>query len=174
MTSDRFFEKVNVELVLGGKIRFAFLDGMHLFEFLLRDFINTERTCHRHSVIALHDCLPTDARYASRFQGDVAYRKDSAHPGWWAGDVWKVGVILKRFRPDLRIVALDASPTGLILVTSLDPKSDVLSVSYDKILDEFGSMTLEEFGVDSLMAELGIVSTMNFQTLEDVSRSLLV
>ena len=55
MASDRFFETYDPEALLGAKIDFAFLDGMHLFEFLLRDFINVERHCRRNSLIALHD-----------------------------------------------------------------------------------------------------------------------
>ncbi|MGB3146567.1 MAG: class I SAM-dependent methyltransferase, partial [Paracoccaceae bacterium] len=41
-TSDDFFASRLLDR-LGLKIDLAFLDGMHLFEYLLRDFINTER-----------------------------------------------------------------------------------------------------------------------------------
>jgi len=57
-TSDAFFEEQNPTEILGGPIDLAFLDGMHWFEFLLRDFINTERHCAPGSAIVMHDCLP--------------------------------------------------------------------------------------------------------------------
>jgi hypothetical protein len=65
MESDRFFDANDPEVLLGAKIDFAFLDGMHLFEFLLRDFINVERHCRRNSLIVLHDCVPTDLYFGS-------------------------------------------------------------------------------------------------------------
>src|SRR5690349_5859629 len=61
-TSDDFFEKHDVHEILGGRpIDMAFIDGMHLFEFALRDFINIERYCARGSVVLVHDCYPLDA-----------------------------------------------------------------------------------------------------------------
>jgi hypothetical protein len=36
----------------------AFIDGMHCFEFVLRDFINTERYMSWTSVIVFNDVLP--------------------------------------------------------------------------------------------------------------------
>src|SRR5687768_9949099 len=44
-TSDAFFRSFDPIGILGDKIELAFLDGMHLYEFLLRDFMNTERYC---------------------------------------------------------------------------------------------------------------------------------
>src|SRR5205823_2040722 len=43
-TSDEFFARHDVAQEFGGRpIDLAFIDGMHLFEFVLRDFINVER-----------------------------------------------------------------------------------------------------------------------------------
>ena len=138
----------------------------------LRDFYNTEKLCGNHSIIALHDCLPPDVRYTSRYEGDTNIRKDASHPHWWAGDVWKVPVILRRFRPDLHIVAVDAAPTGLILVTNLDPTSKVLESSYRAIVNEFSSLSLESMGLDKLSEELGVISTARLRTFEDIAQHL--
>ncbi|HET6606129.1 MAG TPA: class I SAM-dependent methyltransferase, partial [Rhodopila sp.] len=43
MTSDDFFAAHDPHSVLGGPIDLAFIDGMHLSEFVLRDFINVEQ-----------------------------------------------------------------------------------------------------------------------------------
>lgn len=60
MGSDDFFGQHSPSQILGRTIDMAFLDGMHRCEYLLRDFINTERHCKRNSIIALHDCLPVE------------------------------------------------------------------------------------------------------------------
>jgi len=117
MESDKFFSQYNPRCMMNCHIDFAFLDGKHWSEFLLRDFINTERNCHRNSIIALHDCLPVEAAIADRIPNQrptiVAHRA-----GWWAGDVWRTALLLKRKRPDLHMLTLDAKPTGLVLISN--------------------------------------------------------
>ena len=134
-TSDDFFRTCDPVAILGGKIDFAFLDGMHLFEFLLRDFINTERHCRRESTIVLHDCVPLDFVMTGRDMARVLSDPNARYPGWWTGDVWKTVDILLEHRPDLDIVALDAPPTGLVAIRNLDPASAVLAREYDDIVE---------------------------------------
>ena len=62
MTSDAFFEQIDPTVYLRQPIDLAFLDGLHHFEVLLRDFMNTERNCTPDSLILLHDCLPPHVR----------------------------------------------------------------------------------------------------------------
>jgi methyltransferase family protein len=119
MGSDRFFETYDPEALLGDRIDFAFLDGMHLFEFLLRDFINVERHCRRNSLIVLHDYVPTDLYLARRHREDEALRGTTRIVGGWCGDVWKMVLILREYRPDLRIYGFDAALTGMVIVTKL-------------------------------------------------------
>jgi len=147
-TSDDFFRDHDVRSIFPHGSDFAFLDGMHLFEFLFRDFTNTEKACHQRSLIALHDCLPLNARMAGR---QVALGKEG-EPWWdaWTGDVWKMIPVLKKYRPDLRVLFVDAPPTGLVLINNVDPKSSVLDNNYFSIVDEFSNLTLEEYGVEKL------------------------
>ena len=116
MPSDEFFRDYNPQQLLGDQIDLAFLDGMHRLEFLLRDFINTERACHARSTIFLHDCLPTNTLMAGRVQ-----LPNHA----WTGDVWPLLPILKKYRPDLRVRCADCPPTGLVIVDNLDPQSQI-------------------------------------------------
>jgi hypothetical protein len=114
----------------------AFLDGLHLFEFLLRDFMNTERVCDRNSLILLDDCLPITIEMAER-DYRPAERRDKETAVWWTGDVWKLLPILREYRPDLRIVPVDVNPTGSIVVSNLDPESTRLSECYPEILRRY-------------------------------------
>ncbi|HET9147188.1 MAG TPA: class I SAM-dependent methyltransferase [Acetobacteraceae bacterium] len=148
-TSNDFFARHDPRTILGGPIDLAFLDGLHQFDALLRDFANTERFCRPESVIVLHDCLPIDPLITNRRQ-DEHLRKDAVVPGWWAGDVWKMLVILKRLRPDLAIIALDAPPTGLVLVSRLDPANRVLSERSVTIIEEMMPVELKSFGTTRL------------------------
>jgi hypothetical protein len=137
MPSDEFFKSHDPRSILGSPIDFAFLDGMHLFEYLLRDFMNTERVCHEQSVVVLHDCVPLDIHMARREWWDAKRRALASHADWWAGDVWKILPVLWAYRPELEIEVLNAPPTGLVVIRGLDPASTVLSDHYEQIIAEF-------------------------------------
>ncbi len=168
MGSDRFFSSFDPELILGRKVDFAFLDGLHLAEFLLRDFINVERSCRTNSVVAIHDCIPLDAAMARRHEYGPDVTRSPRFPDFWTGDVWKVLVALRKFRPALQISILDAKPTGLALVTGLDPQSTVLSQHYYEIVDEFQTMSDED--AKAFVDTARLVPTRDCTTYEDVSR----
>lgn len=149
MTSDEFFARHDLASFLPQGVDLAFLDGMHQFEFLLRDFINTERHCRPGSIVLLHDCLPLNERMAERLpRNDPA--EAMATRDYWTGDVWRLLPILARYRPDLRILALDCPPTGLVACTRLDPGSTALDDAYQAIVDEFGALELSSFGLERL------------------------
>ena len=167
--SDEFFKMYDPTLILSRRLDLVFLDGMHWFEFLLRDFMNSELHCNPNSIIAIHDCLPLDLFSARRDIHDMTAQETSSHPGWWTGDVWKVVVILQRYRPELKITALDASPTGLILITGLDPGNTVLQDNYFKILDEFSSVDLSGVGIGNYFDSLEVKSTTSLATRSQMS-----
>ncbi|UPY36559.1 class I SAM-dependent methyltransferase [Sediminicoccus sp. KRV36] len=162
LPSDEFFAQYNVRNLFGRELDMAFLDGLHLFEFLLRDFYNTEIHCHSKSVILVHDLLPTDVGMSRR---DQRRPKDlpTRNPKRWAGDVWKLLPVLRKYRPDLRIICLDAPPTGLVLITGLDPTNRVLQENYDAILAEAAGLVLEEVGMANFVAHQRVWSTDSFQ-----------
>lgn len=149
-TSDDFFASGFLKK-LGIKPAFSFLDGMHLFEFLLRDFINTEANSRKDCVIALHDCCPSSFEMTTRDLDNLPY-------GDWTGDVWKVLVVLREYRPDLKITVLDCAPTGLVLVSNLSPTSQVLKKNYDAILAKYRDIDLQDYGPDKFYANLDYTS----------------
>lgn len=148
MGSDEFFRDYDPRAIFGAPVDVAFLDGMHRFEFLLRDFINTERVCDRNGVILIDDCLPVNLEMTERVHRPEA-RQDKALAGWWTGDVWKVVTILREYRPDLRITPVDVVPTGSIVVSNLDPSSTRLSDAYFEIIDRFTAQTLTPQGYEA-------------------------
>jgi hypothetical protein len=139
-TSDDFFALGRLKS-LKIKPNFSFLDGMHLFEYLLRDVMNAEAAGTTASIIALHDCCPFDHGMTTR---DL----DRMPKGPWTGDVWKLIPILQEYRPDLKLQVFDCAPTGLVLLSGLDPKSRTLRRNYDRIVNRYRDLTLEEFGPD--------------------------
>ena len=143
LASDAFFELVDLRQALGGSVDVAFIDGMHLFEFALRDFANLERVCTEDSVVVLHDCLPSDTAVAAR-----TWAKG------WTGDVWKLVICLRKYRPDLEITVVDVPESGLGIVRGLDPRSTVLNDRRDEVLRE-----LLPLDVDSLPG--GLEGTLN-------------
>ncbi len=157
MTSDAFFKQHSPNTILGGPIEMAFLDGMHLCEYLLRDFINVERYSRRNSVIVLHDCLPVEWPMAERMHTRKPIREH--HKDAWTGDVWRAALLLKRRRPDLEITAYAAPPTGLVCVTNLAPASTILSDSYVSCVREMMAISLPEFGIETLFETLNVEPT---------------
>jgi len=159
MSSDDFFATVDPTVVLGRQIDLAFLDGLHLSEALLRDFLNVERVCQSNSVIVLHDCLPVDLIMAERQQYSRDRQSDMHRLGWWTGDAWRCALLLKRRRLNLRIAALDAPPTGLVLITNLDPDSTLLAERYQTLVEEMHAISLVELTLAGLHRELNVEPT---------------
>jgi hypothetical protein len=123
--SDDFFARPEpLEHFGGAPIDLAFIDGMHLFEYALRDFINVERHATPYSVIVFDDMLPRDIPEAARQRVTK----------FWAGDVFRMIETLTKYRPDLVLVQLDTKPTGMLAVFGPDPTSRVLPDRLDEII----------------------------------------
>lgn len=105
----------------------AFIDGMHLFEFALRDFINIERYAAPYALVGIDDIFPCHPVQAER------RRRSSS----WTGDIWKLIPILQKYRPDLTLISLPCSTTGLLLIAGLDQKNTCLVDHYDEIIKEY-------------------------------------
>lgn len=136
MTSDDFFSGPRLGELLGGQtVDMAFVDGMHLFEYALRDFMNLEASASLGSLIAVHDCLPRDQESSSRERTSI----------FWTGDVWKLVICLLDYRPDLAIALLDVAPSGLCLIGDLQPGDTTLRDNYATILERYLPMDFRDW-----------------------------
>ena len=131
-TSDEFFASAGAFEHFGGSaFDLAFIDGMHLAEYALRDFINTERHAHPASVIVLDDMLPRVPVEGLRD------RRDARSHGAWAGDVYKILDALRTLRPDLVCLELDTRPTGTVAIFLPDSYSTTLAAAYDELVQAY-------------------------------------
>ena len=74
LTSDDFF-KTNEE-----KFDLVFIDGLHVYDQVKQDIINSLEVLNNNGVILIHDCLPEKI-----WEQNVPRMN-----GAWSGDVWKV------------------------------------------------------------------------------------
>jgi predicted O-methyltransferase YrrM len=125
-TSDDFFDLEATD-VIKRPIDMAFIDGMHLFEHVLRDFIHVEQRCHPASVIVIDDIYPNTPGQASRERSTRV----------WTGDVWKIVPCLQEARPDLTLLQLDTFPTGMLVVLGLKPGNTALRDRYNPIIRKY-------------------------------------
>jgi hypothetical protein len=135
-TSDDFFRRHHLPDVLGSDhFSLAFIDGLHLFEHVLLDFVHLERFAGPDSVIVLHDCLPLDASTSARVRTTEFY----------SGDVWKAILCLRDMRRDLQMAIVPTQPTGLCIVSALDSSSAVLADRYASCLARYRDLTFDDY-----------------------------
>jgi len=173
MTSDEFFAEYDVLTIFPRGVDLAFLDGMHRFEYLLRDVINVERCCHRRSLILLHDCLPLNVRMAERSWLPAAHG-ESFTGDWWTGDVWRILPTLKKHRPDLQVRLLDCPPTGLVVLSNLDAGNTVLDNKYFSIIEEFTALNLVDVGIKELWSMFPIIESRSINQAHTLTSVLTV
>ena len=99
MTSDDFFKqnKSTFDLI--------FIDGLHVYEKVLKDIENSLKVLNENGVILIHDCLP-----AKIWHQTIPQTHSS-----WNGDVWK-SIVKSRTRIDIDTYTIEADQgLGLIL-----------------------------------------------------------
>lgn len=141
-TSDAFF--AGPRAAQHAPYDLAFIDGMHLVEYCLRDFIGVERHSRSdgRTVAVFDDVLPYSAAIAGR----------TPLPGDWAGDCWKIYPILDGLRPELTCILVDVAPTGALVVLGLEPSNTILTRQYDNIIFDFA----REFGEPTTAAQIAL------------------
>ena len=125
-TSDEFFARKHpVSHLPHPVVDLAFIDGMHLSEYALRDYLAIERFTTPASVLVFDDMLPRSIDEAAR----------NRHTRAWTGDVYKVSQALKDLCPGLIVLEVDTAPTGVAVVLNPDASRDGVLAGYDDWLD---------------------------------------
>lgn len=133
--SDDFFAEDAPELFANKKCNLSLIDGMHEYQFALRDAENVLKYLSEDGVIIMHDCNPITKEEACTFEE----WKAKGFKGQWNGDVWKTIMHLRTFRDDINVFVLDCDQ-GLGIITKQKPESR-LSFSQDDI----NRLTYEDF-----------------------------
>jgi len=133
-TSDDFFKEDAPSLFLKNKIDICFIDGMHEFDYVKNDVINSLQYLDKDGVIILHDCNPLTA------DAEVSYKawEERGLTGEWNGDVWKVIVYLRSVLKDINVFTLDTDQ-GLGIITWGTPEA-----SLDFTEDEIRQFTFKD------------------------------
>jgi hypothetical protein len=125
----------------------GFIDGLHLYEQALKDFIHLEAYCGPRSMILIHDTVPLDEATQSR----------SSNTQFHTGDVWKTVICLKHYRPDLDVFTIATPWTGLTVVTGFNVESRVFADSSEEAIRRFVNKPFSDIESD-LESELNIVA----------------
>lgn len=122
--SDDFFLETFEQGDPDFQLDLAFIDGLHIFEYALRDFIGCELLAAPGCEVLVHDVLPRRASEAARHRFTRS----------WTGDVWRLVMVLRHFRPELRVQLSEAAPTGLAIISGLDPSNRLLIERYSEVV----------------------------------------
>ena len=137
-TSDSFFE-TRLPKLQGLKCQLAFIDGMHLFEYALKDFINLAKISSEKALFLFHDPIPWTFKMAAR-NNETLERNEA-----WTGDIWKLVHILIDAGMKDNINLLSSAPSGLLAVLKPDKKIITkLEKNYDKICAKWLDVELNE------------------------------
>jgi hypothetical protein len=95
-----------------------FIDGLHTFEQVVRDFSNVLLRMHRHSVMLIDDTLPNDVYSAiPNLAATIRYRRAAGiDNSSWHGDVFKTVFYIHDFWPSLNYRTITGSGNPQTLV----------------------------------------------------------
>lgn len=111
-TSDDFFLDDAQIILKDQSIDIAFIDGLHEFNQVIRDFYNVEKYMSDDGIIIIHDCNPLkEINQIDRPQDQV-----------WNGDVWKLPFYIISKRSDLHFKTLNCDH-GIGIVYGFNKKT---------------------------------------------------
>ncbi len=108
-TSDEFFQNNNIKFDL------VFIDGLHEYNQVKKDIINSLKNLNENGLVLVHDCLPSSMSK----QAVPRYRMS------WNGDVWKAIVELRCVK-DIEIYTCEVDQ-GIAIIQN-KKNSDLLSI----------------------------------------------
>lgn len=118
LTSDDFFAQ-NADYIkeIGG-LDVVFIDGLHLYEQVVKDIENSLTYLNKGGVILVHDCNPLNENAAVRAytSAEVAAMNLPGYDYIWNGDVYKAIVELRATRKDIDVLVIN-SDHGVGIIT---------------------------------------------------------
>lgn len=117
LSSDEFF-RLNTN-----KFDIVFVDGLHLYEQVIRDIVNSYNCLAVGGFIIVHDCLPSTKEMCSRNRTTIG----------WTGDVWKAIIWFRTVYPKILCYVLNLEYGCGIIVKNNDDVIEfpVETVEYD-------------------------------------------
>jgi len=124
LTSDDFFaQQGNYVKAIGG-LDVVFIDGLHLYEQVVKDIENSLKYLNKGGVILVHDCNPLTENAAVRAytSTEVAAMNLPGYDYIWNGDVWKAIVELRATRKDVEVIVINSDHgVGVITERAVKP-----------------------------------------------------
>ena len=137
--SDDFFARYNLfEELRHDQLDIVFIDGLHLFEQVLKDFVNVEKYANKNTVVLIHDCFPVSELTAER----------NRTTNFWTGDTWKIIPCLRRERPDLNVNVIPCRPSGLGIITGLNSQSSHLARNLEGLMASYAELSYQDIPED--------------------------
>ncbi len=154
--SDQFFE-MSLKKFPEIKCELGFIDGMHLFEYALKDFINLNKISSLDSVFLFHDPMPWSYEMATR--NFESLPRNAA----WVGDIWKLITIFIELGMKDQVSVLTSAPSGLLAVVNPDQKAIFqLENNFDDIVHRWKDISLKDFGISNFYDQEVFLSPENF------------
>jgi hypothetical protein len=126
VTSDDFFEKH-----INQKYDIIFVDGLHLFEQVYKDIINSLNNLNENGVIVIHDTNPVE---------EITQRRERASEAWH-GDVWKAILKLRLEESNIEINTVETDEGCTIIKKGtqelLKPKVDDVDLYQFSVLNSY-------------------------------------
>jgi len=118
LTSDDFFAQKSDRIKEIGGLDVVFIDGLHLYEQVIKDIENSLQYLNKGGVILVHDCNPLNENAAVRAytSAEVAAMNLPGYDYIWNGDVFKAIVGLRATRKDIDILVIN-SDHGVGIIT---------------------------------------------------------
>jgi predicted O-methyltransferase YrrM len=148
-TSDEFFAMHTVSDVFEGRpLDLAFIDGMHRFEYAIRDFCNVELWSNADTTVVIHDVLPVLPIVAER----------ERQTKFWVGDVWKALWLLVEERNDLTIRVIPTPPSGLAVIRGLNHERKCDPSHFASALERYAGLAYSTEDIDTFPKHIAIVA----------------
>lgn len=143
-TSDLFFSTLSQE----ARFDLVFIDGLHTFKQVTRDFINSLAHLRPGGVIVIDDVVPNNEEKAlpNREKSlPTQSSLDGEGDREWFGDVWKLPVAIKElYGASLVVHTLGFGPCGQSVVYQADPLGNLPPIR-ESDFEQFGDLRFKDY-----------------------------